>query len=110
VLEAMAEGFNLLKHTNLQRPNNIFGTGAAALASFVSTNARGNPRRMQFGLRLKFLSVVSKMKGRAFASRDAIQYAAAALSAWPMILGNSSNSGLTTKPCVLQSESAITRS
>jgi hypothetical protein len=53
-LEAMAEMFNALNRTNLQFPNNTFGTGTAPLATFGKPTAANDPRQMQFGLRLSF--------------------------------------------------------
>lgn len=53
-LETIAEGFNVLNRTNLQLPNNTYGTGLAPLPSFRSPNAADNPRQIQFGLRLNF--------------------------------------------------------
>ncbi|MGB9179494.1 MAG: TonB-dependent receptor [Pyrinomonadaceae bacterium] len=53
-LETIAEGFNILNRTNLQLPNNIYGTGLAPLPTFRSPNAADNPRQIQFGLRLNF--------------------------------------------------------
>jgi hypothetical protein len=53
-LEAMAEMFNALNRTNLQFPNNTFGTGTTPLATFGKPTAANDPRQMQFGLRLSF--------------------------------------------------------
>jgi Carboxypeptidase regulatory-like domain/TonB dependent receptor len=53
-LETIAEGFNVLNHANLQLPNNTFGTGATPLATFGLPTAAGDPRQLQFGLRLSF--------------------------------------------------------
>jgi hypothetical protein len=53
-LETMVEGFNVLNRSNLQLPNNTFGTGATPLASFGRPTAADNPRQVQFGLRLDF--------------------------------------------------------
>ncbi|HEV8484407.1 MAG TPA: TonB-dependent receptor [Blastocatellia bacterium] len=53
-LEIIAESFNTLNRTNLQLPNNTFGTGVAPLPSFGRPNAAGDPRQIQFGLRLSF--------------------------------------------------------
>jgi hypothetical protein len=53
-IEALAEGFNLLNHANLQLPNNTFGTGTTPLASFGQATAASDPRQFQFGLRLNF--------------------------------------------------------
>jgi hypothetical protein len=53
-LETIAEGFNLFNRSNLQIPNNIFGTGTTPLAAFGRPTAAGDPRQIQFGLRLNF--------------------------------------------------------
>jgi hypothetical protein len=53
-MEAIAEGFNLLNRANFQLPNNTFGTGATPLATFGRPTAAGDPRQIQFGLRLSF--------------------------------------------------------
>jgi hypothetical protein len=53
-LEAMAEGFNVLNRTNLQFPNNVFGTASTALPSFGRPTAAADPRQIQVGLRLSF--------------------------------------------------------
>ena len=53
-LEATAEGFNLFNRANLSIPNNTFGTGATALASFGQPTAALDSRQFQFGLRLTF--------------------------------------------------------
>lgn len=53
-LEAMAEAFNLLNHTNLQFPNNIFGPGSAPPPTFGRATAAADPRQIQLGLRLSF--------------------------------------------------------
>lgn len=53
-LEAIAEGFNVLNRSNFQIPNNTFGTGQTPLATFGRPTAAGDPRQIQFGLRLSF--------------------------------------------------------
>lgn len=53
-LEAIAEGFNVLNHANLQLPNNTFGTGPSPLATFGLPTAASDPRQIQFGLRFSF--------------------------------------------------------
>jgi Carboxypeptidase regulatory-like domain len=53
-IEALAESFNTLNRTNLQLPNNIFGAGTTPLASFGKPTAAGDPRQIQFGLRVAF--------------------------------------------------------
>jgi hypothetical protein len=52
--EALAESFNVLNRTNLQFPNNTFGTGTAPLATFGRATNAADPRQMQLGLRLSF--------------------------------------------------------
>jgi len=51
-LELMAEVFNALNRTNLQFPNNTWGTGAIPIATFGRPTAANDPRQIQFGLRL----------------------------------------------------------
>ena len=53
-LEAIAEGFNVLNRSNLQIPNNVFGTGQAPLATFGRATAASDSRQIQFALRLSF--------------------------------------------------------
>ncbi|MCI0489888.1 MAG: carboxypeptidase regulatory-like domain-containing protein [Blastocatellia bacterium] len=53
-LEAIAESFNTLNRTNFQIPNRTFGPGPQPLASFGRPTAAGDPRQIQFGLRLSF--------------------------------------------------------
>lgn len=53
-IEVMAESFNTLNRTNLQLPNRVFGTGVEPLASFGRATAAGDPRQVQFGLRVSF--------------------------------------------------------
>ncbi|HEX8891117.1 MAG TPA: hypothetical protein VF779_18360, partial [Pyrinomonadaceae bacterium] len=53
-LEAIAEGFNVLNRANYQLPNNTFGTGLVPLQTFGRPTAAGDPRQIQFGLRLSF--------------------------------------------------------
>ncbi|MBV9959891.1 MAG: TonB-dependent receptor, partial [Acidobacteria bacterium] len=53
-LEALVEGFNVLNRTNLQLPNNTFGTGTLPRATFGQPTAAGDPRQIQFGLRLSY--------------------------------------------------------
>lgn len=53
-LEAIAEGFNVLNRANYQLPNNTFGTGLVPLSTFGRPTAAGDPRQIQFGLRLSF--------------------------------------------------------
>jgi hypothetical protein len=53
-IDALAEGFNILNRSNLQLPNNTFGTGTTPLPSFGQATAASDPRQLQFGLRLNF--------------------------------------------------------
>jgi hypothetical protein len=53
-LETIVEGFNLLNRSNLQLPNNTFGTGTTPLPNFGRPTSADNPRQIQFGLRLNF--------------------------------------------------------
>jgi hypothetical protein len=53
-MELIAETFNALNRTNLQFPNNTWGTGATPLAAFGSATAASDPRQIQFGVRLTF--------------------------------------------------------
>ena len=53
-LETLVEGFNVLNRANLQLPNNTFGVGAIAPATFGQPTAAADPRQLQFGLRLSF--------------------------------------------------------
>jgi len=50
-MEVIAEGFNIFNRANLQLPNNIFGTGTAALPDFGKATGAADPRQLQFGLR-----------------------------------------------------------
>ncbi len=54
VLEAVAEGFNLLNRANFAVPNNTFGPGNSAVATFGQPTAAFDPRQVQFGLRFSF--------------------------------------------------------
>jgi hypothetical protein len=53
-LEALVEGFNIFNRANLQLPNNVFGGGVVPLQSFGQPTAAGDPRQIQFGLRLSY--------------------------------------------------------
>lgn len=53
-LETLVEAFNVLNRANLQLPNNTFGVGAIAPATFGQPTAAADPRQLQFGLRLSF--------------------------------------------------------
>jgi hypothetical protein len=52
--EILAESFNTLNRTNLQFPNNTFGTGSTPLPAFGQPTAAADARQVQFGLRLSF--------------------------------------------------------
>ncbi|HEY7412043.1 MAG TPA: TonB-dependent receptor [Vicinamibacteria bacterium] len=51
-VEAMVEAFNLLNRSNLQLPNNTFGTGSAPRPGFGAPTAAADSRQVQFGLRV----------------------------------------------------------
>ncbi len=53
-LEALVEGFNIFNRANLQLPNNVFGGGVVPLPTFGQPTAAGDPRQIQFGLRLSY--------------------------------------------------------
>ncbi|MGI4755518.1 MAG: TonB-dependent receptor [Janthinobacterium lividum] len=56
-LESIAEAFNTLNHRNDMVPNGTFGTGAypsAPGATFGQATAVGDPRSIQFALRMSF--------------------------------------------------------
>ncbi len=53
-IEVLAESFNTLNRTNFQLPNNTFGPGVEPLPSFRRPNAAGDPRQIQFGLRVSY--------------------------------------------------------
>jgi Carboxypeptidase regulatory-like domain len=56
-LQALAELFNALNHTNVVSLNGVFGTGAypaSPLPTFRQITAVNDPRTAQFGLRLSF--------------------------------------------------------
>lgn len=53
-IEAIAESFNTFNRSNFQLPNNIFGPEQTPLASFGRPTAAGEPRQIQFGLRVGF--------------------------------------------------------
>jgi hypothetical protein len=52
--ETLVEGFNVLNRSNFAVPNNVFGAGAAPLATFGQPTAAFDPRQVQVGLRLNF--------------------------------------------------------
>jgi hypothetical protein len=52
-MEWIAESFNVLNRTNLLFPNNTWGTGVTPVATFGLPTAAGDPRQIQFGLRVK---------------------------------------------------------
>ena len=53
-LDVIGESFNTLNRTNLQFPNNTFGTGVTPLASFGTATNANDPRQIQFALKLSF--------------------------------------------------------
>ena len=53
-VEGLIEAFNVFNRTNLQLPNNIFGTGVAPLPTFGQATAAGDPRQVQLGVRIGF--------------------------------------------------------
>jgi hypothetical protein len=56
-LEILAEGFNLTNRRNVLTRNTNFGSGAYPmnpLPSFDQITAVGEPRSLQFGVRLRF--------------------------------------------------------
>jgi hypothetical protein len=53
-LETMVETFNAFNRTNLQFPNNTFGTAVTPLPAFGRPTAAADPRQIQFGLRLSY--------------------------------------------------------
>jgi hypothetical protein len=52
--EVMVESFNTLNRTNLQFPNNTFGTGTTPLPTFGRATNASDPRQLQFGMKLSF--------------------------------------------------------
>jgi hypothetical protein len=52
--EISVDAFNVLNRTNLLFPNNTFGQGAVALASFGRATAAADPRQIQLGVRVRF--------------------------------------------------------
>lgn len=53
-LQLLAEGFNLFNRANLGIPNNTFGGGATAVATFGRPTAAFEARQFQFGLKLSY--------------------------------------------------------
>jgi hypothetical protein len=53
-MELLGESFNILNRTNLQFPNNSFGTGSTPPATFGKATNAGDPRQNQMGLRLSW--------------------------------------------------------
>ncbi len=53
-MEVLVEAFNAFNRTNLQFPNNIYGTGSQPLPSFSKPTGAADPRQIQFGLRFTF--------------------------------------------------------
>jgi hypothetical protein len=51
-VEFIGEMFNALNRTNLQFPNNTWGTGAVPLGTFGKPTNANDPRQIQFGLRV----------------------------------------------------------
>lgn len=51
-LSVIAEVFNVLNRSNFMVPNNVFGPGQIPLPNFGKPTAAGDPRQIQFGLRL----------------------------------------------------------
>jgi hypothetical protein len=43
----------VLNRSNLQFPNNTWGTGSAPIATFGAATAAADPRQTQFGVRVK---------------------------------------------------------
>jgi hypothetical protein len=53
-LEALVEGFNVLNRSNLQIPNNTFGSGLLPRSTFGLPTAASDPRQIQLGLRFSY--------------------------------------------------------
>jgi hypothetical protein len=53
-LEMLAESFNTLNRTNLQFPNNTYGTGTSPLPTFGRATNAADPRQVQLGLKVSF--------------------------------------------------------
>jgi Carboxypeptidase regulatory-like domain/TonB dependent receptor len=53
-LQLLAEGFNVLNHSNLGVPNNTFGSGVQPLPRFGQPTAAFDPRQFQFGMKVSF--------------------------------------------------------
>jgi hypothetical protein len=53
-IETIVEFFNTFNHTNLQFPNNAYGTGTTPLPSFGQATSASDPRQIQFGLRVSY--------------------------------------------------------
>jgi hypothetical protein len=53
-LELIAEAFNVLNHTNFQLPNNTYGPGVEPRPTFGTPQAAGDPRQIQFGVRVTY--------------------------------------------------------
>jgi hypothetical protein len=53
-VEAGVDAFNVLNRTNLLFPNNTIGTGTTPLPAFGLATAAGDPRQIQFGVRVRF--------------------------------------------------------
>ena len=48
------DAFNVLNRTNLQIPNNTFGTGSTPSPNFGRATAAADPRQVQIGMRVQF--------------------------------------------------------
>lgn len=53
-IEGLVEAFNVLNRTNLQLPNATYGPGATPNPTFGVATAAGDPRQVQFGIRVAF--------------------------------------------------------
>ena len=53
-LDVLAEAFNVFNRANFGVPNNTFGSGTTALATFGRPTAAFDSRQFQFGLKLSF--------------------------------------------------------
>jgi hypothetical protein len=52
--EVSVDAFNVFNRTNFLIPNNIFGTGTTPRPTLGQPTAAGDPRQIQFGLRVEF--------------------------------------------------------
>jgi len=53
-IELSVDAFNVLNRVNFLIPNNTFGTGTVPLPAFGRPTAAGDPRQIQFGMRVSF--------------------------------------------------------